>query len=329
MPLVYKYSICLFIFLFSFSSSLLTQEFKNTNGKEINKSSKELFKWRSSRKSPETTQIEMSNEWQLFNFENNDNYSFWVGHSTYLIKINGIVILTDPIFSDRASPFDFIGPKRLIPPAIPLNKLPDIDVITISHNHYDHLDIKSLKKIYKKNPDVKILVPMGDKKLLKRHNVNNVFEFNWWDNINIENFTFTFTPVQHWSARGLFDRNESLWGGWYFTNNETSLFHAGDTGYSSDFKDINMILGSPDYAFIPIGAYDPEWFMSESHVNPEEAIQIMKDLEFPVTYAMHWGTFTLTSEDTIEPPIRLNKELENMNLNQFNVVKPGEIINLK
>ena len=143
------------------------------------------------------------------------------------------------------------------------------------------------------------------------------------------NFEFIFTPVQHWSKRSLFDRNKSLWGGWYIKHKEYSLYHAGDTGYSNDFKDTKIKLGSPKYAFIPIGAYDPEWFMAESHVNPEDAVQIMLDLEAEKAFGMHWGTFSLTDEDTIEPRERLKNAVKENNSIDFITLKPGKIINLE
>jgi len=267
----------LYIFLL-ITSGLLFAEYKNTNGVASDKSFGDMLKWIRSDVVPEITKIEISSDWEEINLSEDDNYAIWIGHSTFLIKKNGVTILTDPIFSKRASPFRNIGPKRLIPPAIPLNKIPKIDVITVSHNHYDHLDIRSLKKISKNHPDAIFLVPAGDEKLLQRKRIKNVYNFNWWESIEHKEFVFTFTPVQHWSKRSLFDRNKSLWGGWYIKNKDYSIYHAGDTGYSKDFIDTRLKLGAPKYAFIPIGAYDPEWFMAESHVNPEDAVKIMLDL---------------------------------------------------
>jgi L-ascorbate metabolism protein UlaG (beta-lactamase superfamily) len=288
-----------------------------------------MLKWIRSDIEPEITKIELSSEWQKLNLSENDNYAIWIGHSTFLIKKNGVTILTDPIFSKRASPFRNIGPKRLIPPAIPLDAIPNIDIVTVSHNHYDHLDIQSLKKISKKHPEAIFLVPAGDEKLLKRKKINNVYDFDWWESIEHKGFVITFTPVQHWSKRSLFDRNKSLWGGWYFDHKDYSLYHAGDTGYSKDFIDTKIKLGSPKYAFIPIGAYDPEWFMAESHVNPEDAVQIMLDLEAEQAFGMHWATFVLTDEDTIEPKIRLEQEIMKYKDLNFTSVIPGNIINLE
>ena len=318
----------LYIFLL-ITSGLLFAEYKNTNGVASDKSFGDMLKWIRSDVVPEITKIEISSDWEEINLSEDDNYAIWIGHSTFLIKKNGVTILTDPIFSKRASPFRNIGPKRLIPPAIPLNKIPKIDVITVSHNHYDHLDIRSLKKISKNHPDAIFLVPAGDEKLLQRKRIKNVYNFNWWESIEHKEFVFTFTPVQHWSKRSLFDRNKSLWGGWYIKNKDYSIYHAGDTGYSKDFIDTRLKLGAPKYAFIPIGAYDPEWFMAESHVNPEDAVQIMLDLEAEKAFGMHWATFTLTDEDTIEPKERLKKAVDENGSIDFKSVSPGDVIYLK
>ena len=307
----------------------ISAEYKNTNGEEIDKSIKDLIRWQRNQKKPILSSIDLSDEWKLVDFEKSNNFMIWIGHSTFLIKKNNLVILTDPVFSERASPFKRLGPKRLIPPAILLNELPKIDVVTISHNHYDHLDIRSLKKLSKLNPNLIFLIPKGDIDIFNKKNIDNVKEFVWWEEISIDDFIFTFTPVQHWSARGLFDRNESLWGGWFIKSTDYSLYHAGDTGYSNDFVETQKRLGSPKYAFLPIGAYDPEWFMSASHVNPEDSIRIMKDLGAEFSFGMHWGTFTLTAEDTIEPPQRLKEALNNDKLDNFITLKPGEVVYLQ
>ena len=311
------------------SSELILAEYKNTNGVASDKSFGDMLKWIRSDIEPVITKIELSSEWQNLDLSKDDNYAIWIGHSTFLIKKNGVTILTDPIFSNRASPLRNIGPKRLIPPAIPLDKLPSIDIVTVSHNHYDHLDIRSLQKLSKNNPKAIFLVPAGDKKLLKRKKIKNVYDFDWWKSIEHKGFKITFTPVQHWSKRSLFDRNKSLWGGWFFKHKDYSFYHAGDTGYSKDFVDTKVKLGSPKYAFIPIGAYDPEWFMAESHVNPEDAVQIMLDLEAEKSFGMHWATFVLTDEDTIEPKIRLEKAMMEHKDLEFTSVVPGTVINLE
>jgi len=310
------------------SNFLMANEtFTNTNKIENDKSFKDLMKWTFSSKNPKRVKIETSQDWKSLN-KNSQDYAVWIGHATYLLNSGGITILTDPVFSKRASPVRFAGPKRLIPPAMSLEDLPKVDVITVSHNHYDHLDIASLKKLYKLNPEALFLVPKGDKKLLSRKGIKNVQEFLWWEEVEIKSTQFTFTPVQHWSARGIRDRNKSLWGGWFIKSLDRSLFHAGDTGYSQDFKETRSRLGSPDIALIPIGAYAPRWFMSFSHVNPSEAVQIAEDLGVEVAYGMHWGTFPLTDEEVLEPPLLLESALEAKSLPKefFRTLKPGEVV---
>ena len=303
--------------------------FSNTNHTsfESERSFKEFLRWRFTRKEPEAVQIETSDQWEQLG-EESKNYAVWIGHSTYLFNSGGLTILTDPVFSKRASPFSWAGPKRLIAPAISLEKLPGIDVITVSHNHYDHLDIVSLSTLYKLNPNALFLVAKGDRDLLVKSGIKNVKEFLWWEDLEVKDTIFTFTPVQHWSARGLNDRNKSLWGGWFIQSSEYSVYHAGDTGYSEDFKATRSKLGSPDFAMIPIGGYDPRWFMSYHHVKPSESIQIALDLGVTRSVGMHWGTFILTDEDILEPAQLINQELKKLNLSEdfFRTPKPGEII---
>ena len=324
-----KHLLAFVVITFFCSSYANAQTYKNTNEQENGKTFGQLMTWvLDGEKSPERVEIETSTQWQELTADQT-NYAVWIGHATYLINNGEITILTDPIFSKRASPIGFAGPKRIIPPVMTLNDLPRIDIVVVSHNHYDHLDIRSLKLLYKLNPDIIFLIPKGDKGIFDKNNIMNVVEFEWWEFFDIDNFTFTFTPVQHWSRRGLFDKNKSLWGGWYIKSSDYSIFHAGDTGYSNDFITTKEKLGSPKYSFIPIGAYEPEWFMAASHVNPEDAIKIMIDLESEFSFGMHWATFTLTDEDTIEPKIRLERALENANLNNFTTLTPGEVVLLE
>jgi len=312
---------------FSTSMSFAQERFSNSDGMKNEKSLSEVLKWSWSREEPKKEFIKTNENINLNSLKDREHYALWIGHSTFLINNGDLTILTDPIFSERASPLNFAGPKRLIKPVIKIKDLPEVDVITISHNHYDHLDINSLRKIQKKFPNVKILVPKGDLKLLKNYNLNNGFEFLWWEEIIFDNTKFIFTPAQHWSARGLRDRNKSLWGSWFIKNEDKNIFHAGDTGYSDDFIEIRNRLGPVDFAMIPIGAYDPQWFMSYSHVNPEEALNIAKDLDAKKSIGMHWGTFILTDEPVLEPRERLNKITNQTNIN-FYTVTPGNIIEM-
>ena len=281
--------------------------------------------WRELR-SVERGKIELSREYK--NLEEKPNgYTSWIGHSSFIINNFDLNIITDPIFSERASPFSFFGPKRLIPPAIDYEDLPNIDVIVISHNHYDHLDKKTIKNLNKINPDIIYLVPLKLKKWFEGLGTKNVYEFNWWEEKKIKNTTFTFVPVQHWSRRGLFDKNKTLWGAWWIENDNIKLVHLGDTGYTNDFIEINKRLGSPDLAFIPIGAYAPRWIMKESHMNPEEAIKTAFDLDAKKSIGMHWGTFILTTEPTEEPRQILENLIIEKDLNKdfFSTILPGDV----
>jgi len=325
-----KYSLTFLVITFLYASSVNAQTYKNTNDQQNGKTFGQLMTWVfDGEKGPKRVEIETSSQWQEL-APDQTNYAVWIGHATYLINNGDINILTDPIFSKRASPLGFAGPKRMIPAVMSLSDLPKIDLVVVSHNHYDHLDIWSLKKLNKLNPRTIFLVPIGDGKKLIRAGIKNVHEMNWWDEFSHSETTFNFTPVQHWSKRGLFDRNKSLWGGWFFQTKDLALYHAGDTGYSSDFKTTYERLGAPDFSFIPIGAYDPRWFMKDSHVNPEEAVQIALDLKTPRSFGMHWGTFILTDEPVLEPPVRLKETLKEQNLapDFFISPKPGEILQL-
>ena len=189
---MYKY----FLLIFLIFSETVYAKYKNTDGEAIDKSIKDLIRWQRSQSKPILASIDLSEDWKNIDLHNDDNYLIWIGHSTFLIKKNGLTTLTDPVFSERASPFKRLGPKRLIPPSLMINDLPAIDVVTISHNHYDHLDIRSLKKISEKFPEVIFLIPEGDLDIFKKRKITNVNEFNWWQEISIEGFIFTFTPVK-------------------------------------------------------------------------------------------------------------------------------------
>jgi len=315
-----------FLFLIFLFSSCSNKTYQNSDGTQYKKSIFETVRWLVERDLPASQEIEV--------LEISDvkvelsHAAIWIGHSTFLINNGEINILIDPVFSERVSPFSFVGPKRMIPPAIKMNQLPKIDIVLISHNHYDHLDISSLGKLSNINNETIFLVPEGDKKLLVNAGIKNTFEFKWWDNFQLNGTTFTFTPAKHWSARGLFDESRSLWGGWHVGNDSLNLFHAGDTGYSDDFKLIKKQLGKVDLALIPIGAYSPYWFEGYSHVTPDEAIQIAIDLEATKSIGMHWGTFILSDEPILEPKEWLNISSKKENLD-FITVKPGELIDLR
>ena len=317
---------CIFL-ITSISSDELFKNNDNLNGDDS--TFKDFLNWQFNSDKPDRIAIELSDE---FNSSTvlPKSYAVWVGHASYLINNSNITIITDPIYSNRASPVSFIGPKRMIPPGISYEKLPFIDVITVSHAHYDHLDIPTLKKLYDKNNATLFLVPMKLGKLLKSSGIKNVVEMNWWDTLKVKDTLITFVPVHHWSSRTPFDKNKTLWGGWWFDSPSLQLVHLGDTGYTNDFKLINQELGIPDVAFIPIGAYEPRNIMKDSHLNPQEAVQAALDLEAKLALSMHWGTFMLTDEPVLDPPKQLERELKRIGKeNLFLTPKPGEIISLE
>lgn len=260
-----------------------------------------------------------------------ENTLTWIGHSSALLQIDGVNILLDPVFSDRVSPVSFMGPKRLVPLPFALPELPRIDVVLVSHNHYDHMDLPTLRQLAQRDSQTLFLVPLGNQKMLQSENIKNVKEFDWWESVRAKDVTLTFTPAQHWTARGLFDSDETLWGGWHLQGKGFRVLYTGDTGYSQDFSDIRARLGAVDLALIPIGAYEPRWFMKKQHVNPEEALFIHRDLDAKLSIGMHWGTFRLADEfmqaprDEMQTAIQTHPEIKGV----FRVMKHGEILKLK
>lgn len=231
-----------------------------------------------------------------------------IGHSTVLLQYQGMNILTDPIFSQRASPFSFAGPQRYTQPSLALNELPEIDVVVISHNHYDHLDVESVAALGNKPL---WLVPLGLKDWLQRQGIEHVRELDWWQSHTVGGVQIQALPSQHWSKRTLFDTNKSLWASWAFRWPGFTAWFGGDTGYNPvQFKEIGEALGQVDLAMIPIGAYEPRWFMKYHHVNPADAVEIFKDINAREAFGIHWNTFVLTAETIDEPPQALAAALQ-------------------
>lgn len=227
----------------------------------------------------------------------------WIGHSTFLIQVNGLNILTDPIFSDRASLVSFAGPKRYVPHMMDYDELPEIDHVIISHNHYDHLDENSIKRI---GSNTTYHVPLGLTETIsdwfEHNNKPSIIEYDWWENKSYEQISFKALPSQHWSARGLFDRMDTLWASWLIEIGGQRIYFAGDTGFSEKlFKEIGNDLKYVDIAILPIGGYEPRSFMKDFHINPEEALKIHQLINARMSIGMHYGTFPLTAEAPMEP----------------------------
>ncbi|PTD25619.1 MBL fold metallo-hydrolase [Sphingomonas fennica] len=230
-----------------------------------------------------------------------------VGHATLLIQAGGLNILTDPVWSDRASPLSFAGPRRATAPGVALDSLPPIDAILLSHNHYDHLDIATLRTLHARHTPL-IATPLGNDSIVLRHIPDaRIWAGDWGDRVAIGDAEAHVVPALHWSSRGLSDRRMALWGGFMLRAAGRLIYFAGDTGYGTGniFRALRERFGPVDLALLPIGAYDPRWFMAAQHCDPEEAIQIMLDLDARAALGMHWGTFKLTDEPRDDPALRL------------------------
>jgi L-ascorbate metabolism protein UlaG (beta-lactamase superfamily) len=251
----------------------------------------------------------------------------WIGHATVLLQVAGLNILTDPVWSERASPFTFVGPKRWVPPALPLADLPPIDIVLVSHNHYDHLDEATVVQLAgQPGGPPRFYVPLGVDAWFRERGLPVHATMDWWDRQDDGPLAVHFVPAQHWSARSWWDRNETLWGGFVVEAPGFRFIYTGDTGYSPDFSDIRRRYGAFDLAAMPIGSYEPRWFMGPVHVNPAEAVQIHRDLGAARSLGVHWGTFLLTDEPLDEPPRKLDEALAASGLSRddFWVFRHGE-----
>lgn len=225
----------------------------------------------------------------------------FINHATVLVKLGNVTIITDPVFSDGVGPlFPFV--KRHRDPGLSLEKIEKVDVIVISHNHYDHLDLKSLEAIYERFSP-KLIVPLGVKVYLPKQLQPFAHEMDWWQRLEYQGVEFHLVPAQHWSKRTPFDTNRSLWGGYVMKHQNKHVFFAGDTGYGDHFKKIRQTFGPMDVSLLPIGAYEPRWFMEMAHMNPQDALKAHMDLESKWSLGIHFGTFQLADEG-IEDPLR-------------------------
>ena len=230
----------------------------------------------------------------------------WVGHATLLVQLDGLNILTDPQWSLRASPVGFAGPKRVTPPALAFEALPPIHVVVISHDHYDHLDVATVRRLAADHRP-RFLVPLGMKAWFAELGIHEVEELDWWDARTVRGVTFTCVPAQHFAQRSLWDANRRLWAGWAMAGRQRRLFFAGDTAYFDGFKEIGTRLGPFDLAAIPIGAYLPPVIMKQVHTDPADALAAFEDVSARAMIPIHWGTFDLAEEPLEEPPVLLER----------------------
>jgi L-ascorbate metabolism protein UlaG (beta-lactamase superfamily) len=253
----------------------------------------------------------------------------FIGHSTFLLQDGTINLLIDPVYYQRASPLTFAGPRRARAPGVRFDDLPTISLVLLSHNHYDHCDLGTLQRLERRfHPHV--VTPLGNGPLLRSAGFRQIEEIDWWETASAAPLPITMTPAQHFSARGPFDRNRALWGGFLLEAGGQRIFHAGDSGYGRHFREIAERLGPIDLALLPIGAYEPRWFMKDIHMNPAEAVQAHLDLAAPQSIAMHFGTFQLTPEGIDEPVRELANALRERGVaaERFRTLEVGESIKL-
>jgi L-ascorbate metabolism protein UlaG (beta-lactamase superfamily) len=253
----------------------------------------------------------------------------WINHATFLLQTPHGNFLTDPMFSDRASPLGWAGPRRVHAPGVAFEALPKIDGVLLSHDHYDHCDLPSLRRLAARH-DPLVLAPLGHRALLADAGLPRVVELDWWQAHSWgTGFAITLTPARHWCRRSVGGTNHRLWGGFFLQTPERKIYFAGDSGYDATlFSQLGRRLGAPDLALLPIGAYEPRWFMRTAHMNPAEAVQAHRDLGARRSVAMHWGTWQLTDEGRDDPPRALAAARTEAGIapEEFRVVVPGESV---
>ncbi|MGG1401570.1 MBL fold metallo-hydrolase [Bacillus salipaludis] len=302
----------------------MKKRYSNLDDVQNKKSFKDMRKWMKERRSKVkdlSVQIQQSPTKKINELkENHSKTSFtWIGHSTFLIQMNGVNILTDPVWAKRMG-----FQKRLTEPGISLEDMPDIDIVVISHGHYDHLDFPTLKKL-KGNPHY--FVPIGLGEIFFKKSFKRVKEMRWWESTEYLGLTLHFVPAQHWTRRTLSDINTSHWGGWIFQLEQESHYFVGDSGYFRGFKEIGGKF-EIDTVLMPIGAYEPEWFMAVSHISPEDSVKAFMELNAKRFIPMHYGAYRLADDTGPEALERLLKEWEKRELPQemLRVLLIGETI---
>jgi L-ascorbate metabolism protein UlaG (beta-lactamase superfamily) len=282
-------------------------QFRNLDGSGVNKGFSEVMRWKLGLGAPSEVREALRSESERLSSAprvENDGSALvkaersaltWIGHATYLIQLGGLSIVIDPVLSNR-----LFAIKRLVAPGLAPAAMPALDVCLVTHNHRDHMDAPSLEALDRK---LLMVVPKGLGRWFASRGFLSVVELEWWQHTELRGVRITFVPSQHWSQRGAFDRNESHWGGYVIEDGTHRVYHSGDTAYFDGFTQIGSRLGRIDAAMLPIGAYEPRWFMRGQHMNPEDAVSAFLDLRAKRFIAMHWGTFKLTDEPIGEPPL--------------------------
>jgi len=288
----------------------------------------DLWRWMRSRElEPYPEHVEVTPaEPPAWTVEGDELRLYYVNHSTFLIQTAGVNILTDPIWSDRAAPVDFAGPKRVAAPGLAFGDLPPIDVVLVSHNHYDHLDLPTLKSLYQRHEPT-FVVPLGNTALLNKGGIGKSIDADWWEEVPLaEDLTVVCAPARHWSHRGLGDTNRSLWASFVIRAGDSTVVFVGDSGYTDAFAEIRERYGPARLALLPMGAYEPRWFMGAAHMDPAEALQAHVDLEASLSVGHHFGTFQLADDGIDQPVADLQAALEETGLapERFRTMAHGE-----
>ena len=253
----------------------------------------------------------------------------FINHMTCLIQFANLNVLTDPVYSQRASPLQWAGPRRVHAPGVRFEQLPRIDIVFVSHNHYDHMDLPTLRRLARaQSPSPLFVTGLGNGSFLREWGITNVLELDWWRQAILPQAVLMFTPALHWSSRGPGSRNHTLWGGLWIQAGDRTLFFSGDTAYSPLFSQLRQARGSPDLALLPIGSYEPRWFMCDQHMNPEEAVRAHLELGARSSVGTHFGCFRLTDEGIDEPVMALDRARREQGVDavQFHAPRPGETL---
>jgi L-ascorbate metabolism protein UlaG (beta-lactamase superfamily) len=249
----------------------------------------------------------------------------FINHITFLMQFRGLNVLTDPVYSRRVSPFRSLGPQRVRDPGLPFDDLPPIHLVLVTHNHYDHLDIETLLRLDEVHSP-RFVTSLGNRAFLQQFGLRAVDELDWWQGVAVAGAAVTLTPAQHWSSRRPRNRNRTLWGGFIVHASDRQVYFAGDTGYGKHFRDIRERFGRVDLALLPIGAYEPRWFMRDQHMNPDDAVRAHIDLDAKISVGTHFGCFQLTDEGIDDPPLELAaaRQRHSVPPDSFQVMETGE-----
>lgn len=302
------------------------KKFLNTSGQNA-QSLGSVLKWATNRDKGPWEEIKDAQYGEAPPKKANSIRVTFINHSTFLLQVDGINILTDPVYSQRTSPFQWAGPKRMRPPGIRFEDLPPIDYVIISHNHYDHLDDGTVKRL-KKEHDPAFITPLGVGAYMETLGIQDITDLDWWQSHRVnDSIEIVSVPAQHFSGRGMLDRDATLWAGYVIRRPNGNVYFAGDTGYDKDmFTEIGDKAGPFALSLIPIGAYLPQWFMSPIHTSPAEAVKVHRDIRSKQSIAIHYGTFPLADDGQTRPIEDLEKALEEQNVprEEFWVMQEGE-----